>query len=181
MLATPVPHTRHVVRSLLELVLYAVHQLPADYKVQVDSQKLIDSVTLEVDGARQTTGDWDMAPGWLPGPDAPAPAGVIPTLIPQDGLRATHVTKWADFHKKIASTIPRAVAKGMTAPRVFNMTSALASDYDSPDEIFGRDLEDAGYATDDSQRYASTKFITDQDIDLFKGDRPLRMPSKIVI
>lgn len=166
-----------MVRSLLELVLYAVRQLPAEYKVEVDSQKLLDSVTIEVDGVRQTTGDWDLAPGWLPDKHSSPAPGNLPILVPQDALRASHVTEWAAFHEKIAGTVPRAVAKGLTRPWVFNMDSALAPDYDSSKEAFGRDFEDAGYLTDDSQRYEKTKRRTDADVDLFKGERPIRMPS----
>ncbi len=73
-----------MVRSLLELVLYAVRQLPEDYNVQVDSQKLLDSVTVEVNGVRQTTGQWDLAPGWLRKTALPSNATDPPTLVPQD-------------------------------------------------------------------------------------------------
>ncbi|KAJ7237551.1 hypothetical protein B0H12DRAFT_958244, partial [Mycena haematopus] len=51
-----------IIRSLLLLCYYFLLQLPARYKVRLDPDIFLQSITMQVDGQRVNTGPWEFAP-----------------------------------------------------------------------------------------------------------------------
>ena len=76
----PKPHFEWFCRSLLMLNRALLRQLPAEYAVEMDAQKFLRSITMELDGLRHRPEPWHLAPdGPVHPPKAPGTSSVPPT------------------------------------------------------------------------------------------------------
>jgi len=61
---TPHNHFEFVVRTLLQIVLFFLLQLPTSYQVQVDRDQFLSAFSMVENGRRTSVADWPLGPGW---------------------------------------------------------------------------------------------------------------------
>ncbi|KAJ7470041.1 hypothetical protein B0H11DRAFT_2237846 [Mycena galericulata] len=115
-----------VVRSLLLLCYYFLLQLPSRYRIRIDPDIFIQSITMQLDGKRINTGPWEFAPGhripnrgpWVDGVDCPDDA-----MVNQDVLRSAAWARWDAWVALVATHTPSVGCRG---PIVHHIPTKLA-------------------------------------------------------
>ena len=62
-LMTPSSHFEFVVRTLLQIVLFFLLQLPKSYQVQVDKDRFLSAFSMVENGTRTPVTSWPLGPG----------------------------------------------------------------------------------------------------------------------
>ena len=105
---SPYDNFQHFVKSLLLLILFLLRQLPDNYAVRVDTQKFLDSVSMQIDGKRVCAGSWPLGPGWR-NPNASPTQTSTDELVDnttEHALRSDAIKRYAAYYEKVAQFIP---------------------------------------------------------------------------
>ncbi|KAJ7226513.1 hypothetical protein B0H12DRAFT_1328701 [Mycena haematopus] len=129
-----------IIRSLLLLCYYFLLQLPARYKVRLDPDIFLQSITMQVDGQRVNTGPWEFAPGhrlpehrrtaWVYTVDCPDA-----DMVDQDQVRSDAWARWDAWTAVVATHIPSVGHRGPLKHHIPQLLNLKEGDgYDGGDE-----------------------------------------------
>ncbi|KII88044.1 hypothetical protein PLICRDRAFT_30507 [Plicaturopsis crispa FD-325 SS-3] len=99
---TPKSHVKHIGRSLFQLCHYILGQLPPELDVRMDRTKMLESISMLVDGERESLGPWRLGPGTTEDVDM--------------AEREDAIEEYFDFYQKTARVIPEAMRAGRLDP-----------------------------------------------------------------
>ncbi|KAJ7264820.1 hypothetical protein C8J57DRAFT_1230586 [Mycena rebaudengoi] len=131
-------HVNVMARMFLLLLIFLLNQLPLFYGIQVDSDRMLSSISFKVDGVQEHVGIWENRPGFRPaeprmprdqeaaeeGSSAIPPETVpVPELVPQELKRSTIMRRWRLHYNQFSRHIPYAVVNEKQYP--IDETSAL--------------------------------------------------------
>ena len=95
-------HFEWCIRAVLLLAIYLLRQLPMYYRVCIDTEKFLDSISMEYEGERYRGQPWALAPnGDLHDPSAGR-------LLDTEARKAVRKTVMETLYPKVASAIPTA-------------------------------------------------------------------------
>jgi hypothetical protein len=111
---------------------YFLLQLPSQYKVRIDPDIFLQSITMVMDGERSNTGPWDLAPGhrlpegmrapWLHTVDCPDE-----DMVDQDQLRSVAWESWDEWAAIVATHAPSVGRKGPLKYRIPQPAKAVVA------------------------------------------------------
>lgn len=141
---------RFFARALLNVNLYFLRQLPAEFKVQLGRDEFLRSITTLIDNKRVSTGNWPLGPGFAPLSSDPSADTSIEVVenVAQDSMRADAILQWNTYFTRTASHIPYAVVKNKTSATLFNLV---------PDNDDDEDLVEGGTKQMKSKKTKKTK------------------------
>ncbi|KAJ7219899.1 hypothetical protein B0H12DRAFT_1078499 [Mycena haematopus] len=120
-----------IIRSLLLLCYYFLLQLPARYKVRLDPDIFLQSITMQVDGQRVNTGPWEFAPGHA----FLSIDGRHGYMVDQDQVRSDAWARWDAWTAVVATHIPSVGHRGPLKHHIPQPLNLKEGDgYDGGDE-----------------------------------------------
>jgi hypothetical protein len=104
----PRDNFEHVAKSVVNVALTMLQQLPNHYDVKVDVPQFLNSITMKDGDHRVGPGNWELGPGWRAS-NSPLPAQTLTDNTIPDSDRAQAISRYRTYYEKVAKFIPFAV------------------------------------------------------------------------